>query len=343
MANHVSKRSIPLRALILAPFSAPQLARLRKRIEVVYESWLDTNVLQDPEVLGARLHREQIDLLVVEADFVFAEVFDAAPNLRWIGVCRNALNQVDVAEATSRAIAVSHARGRNTNAVAEMAIGLMLSLARHIPQAHALVSGAGWRDPALGYRRLRGREIAGSTVGVVGFGQIGREVVRKSVALNAKVLVYDPYVPERHITALGARRSTLPVLAKTADFVTVHVAEARGTRLMIDTTFLARMKDSAYFINTSTGAAVDHVALVAALEDSRIAGAALDVFEGHPLPLSSPLLAAPNLILTPHIGGATAETIERHSRIMVSEIERLLDGKPLRACINPTFEQHTNT
>jgi D-3-phosphoglycerate dehydrogenase len=140
-------------------------------------------------LLGERLAKEEFAFLVVEADFVFPETFEAAPNLRWVGVCRNALNQVDIPSATEHGIAVSHARGRNTNAVAEMTLGLMLSLARHIPQAHTLVSGAGWRDPALGYRRLRGREIAGSTVGIVGFGQIGREVTAKCVALGARVLV----------------------------------------------------------------------------------------------------------------------------------------------------------
>ncbi len=310
---------------------------------MVCESWLDTNALQDPDVLGPRLARENFDALVVEADFVFAEVFDAAPELRFVGVCRNALNQVDVAAATAHGVAVSHARGRNTNAVAEMTLGLMLSLARRIPQAHILVSGAGWRDPALGYKQLRGREIAGSTVGVIGFGQIGREVTAKCVALGAKVVVYDPYVPERHITALGATRKTLPLVAKVSDFVTVHALENRGTHHMVDAAFFGRMQPGAYFINTSAGSVVDHGALVEALESGRLAGAALDVFDGHLLPHSSPLMSASNLLLTPHIGGATAETIERHSRMMASEIERLLDGKALRLCVNPEYAQHRSS
>ncbi len=303
----------------------------------MYESWLETNALQDPDLLGARLAREDFDALVVEADFVFREVFDAAPGLRFVGICRNALNHVDLDAATTSGVAVSHARGRNTNAVAELTLGLMLSLARRIPQAHTLVSGGGWRDPALGYRKLRGREIAGSTVGVVGFGQIGRDVAAKSAALGAKVLVYDPYVPERHITSVGARRATLAALAKGSDFVTVHAAENRGTRRMVDAAFFDRMRPGAYFVNTSAGSVVDHDALAAALQSGRLAGAALDVFDGHPLPPSSPLMSVPNLLLTPHIGGATAETIERHSRIIVSEIERLLDGKPLKYCVNAGY------
>lgn len=326
-----------MRVLILAPFSARYLDRLRLRADVSYESWLDTNRLQDPDELAARIEREGIDALIVEADFVFEEVFEGAPRLRLVGVCRNGLNQVDIECATEHGVAVTHAPGRNTNAVAEMTLGLMLSLARRIPAAHGMIAGAGWRDPSLGYRRFRGREIAGSEVGVIGFGQIGRAVARLCLALGAKVRAYDPYVPERQMRALGVAKSALGAIATKSDFVTLHVSDTAGSRGMIDSAFLARMKPGAYLINTSSGAAVDVPALVAALESGALAGAALDVFEGHPLPVSSPLMTAPNLLMTPHIGGATAETVERHSKMLAGEIERMLDGKPLRYVVNPDY------
>ena len=326
-----------MRALILAPFSDRYLARLRSRFDVAYESWLETNRIQDPDELGARLAKEDIAALVVEADFVFEEVFEAAPCLRLVGVCRNALNQIDIESATAHGVAVTHAPGRNTTAVAEMTLGLMLALARRIPQAHTLVSGAGWRDPALGYRAMRGREIAGSCVGVVGFGQIGREVARICVALGANVLVHDPYVAEADVRTIGASPSSLDELAATADFVTLHVPGNEATVQLVDADFLETMQRGAYLVNTSGGSVVDPEALVAALETGSIAGAALDVFEGQPLPLASPLLSTRNLILTPHIAGATAETIERHSRMMTEEIERLAAGKPLRHVVNPEY------
>jgi phosphoglycerate dehydrogenase-like enzyme len=326
-----------VRALVLAPFSDRQLARLRTRMPVDYESWTDTNRLQDPDELGARLAAEDAGVLIVEADFVFEEVFAAARSLRLVGVCRNALNQIDITSATAHGVAVTHAPGRNTNAVAEMTLGLMLSLARRIPKAHAFVATGEWRDPSAGYRRFRGREVAGSTVGVVGFGQIGREVARLCMALGARVLVHDPFVPERQLRALGARPATLAAIAKASDFVTLHVPDGTATRHLVDARFLARMKRDAFLINTSGGAVVDPAALVEALTAGTIAGAALDVFAGQPLPLTSPLLAAPNLLLTPHIGGATAETIERHSRMMVDEVERLLADKPLRHVVNPEY------
>ncbi len=326
-----------MRALILAPFSDRQLTRLRRSIDVVYESWIDANRLQDPDELGQRLAAEDVGALVVEADFVFEEVFAAAPGLRLVGVCRNALNQVDIESATAHGVAVSHAPGRNTNAVAEMALGLMLSLARQIPAAHALVAGAAWRDPSSGYRDFRGREIAGATVGVVGFGQIGREVARKCGALGARLVVHDPFVPERQVRALGARPSGLAALAGVADFVTLHVPDEPPTHHLVDARFLSRMKPGAYLVNTGGGSVVDPIALVDALHAGVIGGAALDVFAGQPLPLTSPLLSAPKIILTPHVGGATAETVERHSRMMVDEVERLLTGRPLRHVVNPEY------
>lgn len=326
-----------MRALILAPFSDDGLARLRRRGDVVHESWLDTGRLQDPAALGARLASDRFDVLVVEADFVFEEVFEQARELRLVGICRNALNQVDVDAATAHGVAITHAPGRNTNAVAEMTLGMMLALARRIPDAHRLVAGGGWGDPTAGYRLFRGREIADSTVGVIGFGQIGRAVARLCVALGARVLAHDPFVPEEEIRQQGAVRASLDEIARASDFVTLHVADTDQTRRMIDAAFLERMKQSAFLINTSSGSAVDVDALVGALEKGTLAGAALDVFEGQPLPASSLLMLAPRLLLTPHIGGATEETIARHSLMITEEIESLLDGQPLRHLVNPAY------
>lgn len=326
-----------MRALILAPFADQSLERLRARVEVVYESWLETQRLWDPAELGARLASDGFETLVIEADFAFEELFEAARGLRMLAVCRNATNQVDVAAATAAGVAVTHAPGRNTNAVVELTLGLMLALARGIRAANALVSGGGWRDPAIGYRTFRGREIAGSTVGIVGFGQIGREVTRACMALGARVVAHDPLVPEAQMRALGAEAVSLGALAGRADFISVHVPEHAATRRLLGGPFFEALKPKAYLVNTSGGSVIDNEALVHALESGRLAGAALDVFEGHPLPQSSPLMSAPNVILTPHIGGATQETVERHSRIISDEIERFLEGKPLEHVVNPDY------
>ncbi len=327
-----------VRALILAPFSAPYLTRLRRYGEVTYDSWLDTDRIYGPEELGARIALIGADVLVVEADFVFEELFDAVPGLRFVGVCRNALNQIDIESAAEHGVVVTHAVRRNTRAVAEMTLALMLALARQVPRAHAFVAGGGWVDPAEGYRSLRGRELAGSTVGVVGVGQIGRRVTRICRLLGAQVLAHDPRLTPVRIRAAGATPASLDEVARRSDWVTLHVSVDEGTAGMIGESFLEKMRPGSYLVNTSGGAAVDTGALVAALELGRIAGAALDVFEGQPLPLSSPLLSAPNVILTPHIAGATAETVERQSRMMTLEIECFVSGRPLRHAVNPSVD-----
>jgi phosphoglycerate dehydrogenase-like enzyme len=327
-----------MRALILAPFSATQIERVSRRLDVVHESWLDTGRLWDPEDLGKRIAGDDIDMRVIEADFAFAELFEAAPGLKLVGTCRNALNHIDVEAATASGVAVVPAPGRNTNAVAEMTVACMLALARRLPEAHHLVSGGGWRDPAVGYRELRGRELGGSTVGIVGFGAIGRAVARLVAAFGASVVVSDPLVSVEEVTAAGARAVELSELAATADFVTLHVPENESTHHLVGRNFLAAMRSDAYLINTGAGACVDPDVLAEALTQGRIAGAALDVFEGQPLPSASPLMSAPNLLLTPHIAGATAETIERHSTMIADDIERFLDGEPLKRLVNPDYK-----
>lgn len=325
-----------MRALILAPFEENQIDRLRRLgLSVTHESWLDTRAIHDPEILGRRLAAERTAILVVEADFVFEETFAAAPSLRLVAVCRNALNHIDLESAAAHGVVVTHAVGRNTNAVAEMTIGLMLALARRVAPAYTIVATGAWRDPSMGYREFRGREIAGSTVGVLGFGQIGREVARKCVALGARVVAHDPIVPEADMRTLGVEPMSTADLLAAADFVTLHLPEDASTHHLVDVAFLASMKPGALLINTGAGASVDPKALAAALSEGTIAGAALDVFEGQPLPATSPLLSAPNLLLTPHIGGATDETIERHSRIVADEVERFIAGEQLLYAVTP--------
>ncbi|HXH83587.1 MAG TPA: NAD(P)-dependent oxidoreductase [Candidatus Tectomicrobia bacterium] len=322
-----------MRALILAPFSERVLAQLRRDIDVTYESWLDTRRLWDPEALGQRLARDGFDALVVEADFVFEETFEAAPNLRFVGVCRNALNQVDLDAATRHGVLVVHAPSRNAIAVAELTLGLMFALLRNVPAADAFIRNGEWRDPAEAYRRWRGRELAGSVVGVVGLGHIGTEVARRCGALGARVIASDPYVTPSRAHAVGARLVPLPSLLRRADIVTVHAAAS--DRPIIDRAALARMRSNAVLINTGAAAAVDYAALTEALEAGRIAGAGLDVFPGHPLPPGSPLAKLPNVVLTPHIGGATRETVERHSRMIAADLLRALRGQRPKHLANP--------
>mgnify|MGYP001227780824 CR=1 FL=1 len=164
------------RALILAPFTAEGLTSLRGQVDVVYESWMQTRRLQDPEALAQRLRDEHIEILVVESDFVFEEIFEGAPDLNFVGVCRNATHQVDIDAATAHGVLVVNTPGRNAQAVAEHALGLMLALARRIPDAHAMVAEGNWDDPVSPYINLRGIELGGKTLGIFGLGVIGQRL-----------------------------------------------------------------------------------------------------------------------------------------------------------------------
>ncbi len=321
-----------MRALILAPFSPQALDALSSGHSVSYESWTDTKRLYDPEELADRINAGGINILVVEADFLFEELFQGAKPLRFVGLCRNALHHVDLEAATEHGVVVVNTPARNAQAVAEHTLGLILSLARHIPQAHRYVVGGEWQEPTEPYVSMKGIELEGKTVGVLGLGAIGRRVARMARALGMRVLGLDPYVKT---LPAGVEGADLDDLLRRSDFVTIHTSVTQETDWLIDGQKLALMRPSAYLINTAGAGIVDQDALVRMLEERRIAGAAMDIFETHPLATNSPLLKLNNVVLTPHIGGATDGTIERQSWMIVEDLRRFLEGRRPRNLANP--------
>ena len=320
------------RARILAPFSDAGLERLADRVEVHYESWMDSGRIHDPEELAAKLGVLGASILVIELDFVFEEVFEAAPGLEFVGVCRAATNHVDIQSATTHGVVVVNTPGRNAQAVAEHALGLMLALARRIPEGHSYVMGGRWENPVGPYVDLRGVELAGRTLGIVGLGAIGRRLAEMAGAIGMTCVAYDPYVES---PPQGIRLVDLDELTVHSDFISVHAPLTAETDGLIDSRRLALMKPTAYIVNLSGAGIVDRDGLKTALEDGAIAGAALDVFETQPVAPDHPLLALDNVVLTPHVGGATDETIERHSQMMASDILRFLDGERPVNLVNP--------
>ncbi len=311
------------RLLILAQFAPAYLERLRRRFEVFHESWLDTAELVDPETLGERLRTQGIDYLVIEADFVLAETFAAAPNLRFVGVCRGEIGpHVDMQAAARHGVTVISTPGRNAVAVAELTLGFMLALARRLPQAHDLVRGGHWDSALTGYGAWGGIELAGRTVGLIGLGEVGRAVARRLRALEMRVLATDPAVPAAPDGM--AEMVDLATLLRQSDFVSLHCSLTPETRNLIDAAALAQMKPGVFLINTARAALVDEDALLDALHEGRVAGVALDVHRVEPLPLNSPWLAVDRAILTPHIGGASVDVVSHHSRLITEELERFL-------------------
>ena len=324
-----------MKALILAPFWPSALERLRRRLEVFYESWMDTRRLLSPEEFVGRIQGQDIGIVVIEADFVTREIFEKANKLRLLGVCRADMHLIDLEAATEHGILVVNTPARNDIAVAELTVGLMLALIRHIPKSHNMVRSREWVDPTAAYFSLRGTELTGKTVGIVGFGAIGRQVARRISAFETSILVYDPYVSSEVIREMGAEPVELNELMERSDFVTLHCPAAPDTMGLVNSERIALMKPTAYLVNAASSFVIDGDAIVRALKERRIAGAAFDVYETWPVRADSPLLDLDNVILTPHIGGATDETIVRHSQMIADDIEGFLRGERPRNLVNP--------
>ena len=334
-----------MRALILAPFAIESLTELNNAgIETVHESWLDTGELQDPEELGSRLESEGFKVVVVEADFLFSETFDAALGLRLACICRAALNQIDVTAATERGIAIVNTPGRNAAAVAELTIGLMLAAGRRIAEADRYVRARRWESPTAPYRELRGTELGGKVVGVIGLGAIGRRVAELCNAFGMNVVGYDPFVMPAEANSFNVTWTDLDFLLESADFVSLHAAPTEDGSPLIDQSRISRMKRGAVLVNTASAELVDEEAMIKALSTGALAAAGIDIFSSHPVNPSSPFLELPNVVLTPHIGGATKDTIFRHSAAVAADIVRFSRGeRPLNLVNEEVWERRRGT
>ena len=325
-----------MKALVRAPFWPAALERLRKKTEVIYESWMDANKLLSTEEFIERIQGENIGIVVVEADFISREIFEKATKLKFLGVCRADLAFVDIKAATERGIPVVNTPARNAAGVAELTVGLMLSLLRNIPRAHQMITSGSWVDPTAAYHSMRGNELGGKTVGIVGFGAIGRRVAKIVSAFEASsILVYDPFLGPGAIKKAGARPVELDELMKKSDIVTLHASTTPEAMGLVSAQRIALMKPTAYLINAANAFLLDNEAVIRALQEKRIAGAAFDVFETWPVRSDSPLLKMDNVVLTPHIGGATAETVVRYSTMIVDDVERFLKGERPLNLLNP--------
>ncbi len=321
-------------ALVLAPFSEDALALLRKHVRVSHESWLSTGELLSTDEMVERINAEGLSILVVEADYVFEEVFANAPSLEFLGVCRAGLGHIDVDAATQHGVMVVNTPGRNANAVAELALGLMLSLARSIPASARYVSDGLWEDPVGPYTHMRGTELGGKTLGILGFGAIGRAVGKRARSFGMKVIAYDPYLGGPGTKVGGVPLQTLETMLGASDYLSVHTPDTGETRGLINEDNIGLLKHGVHIVNTASYWTIEEDALVGALRSGQVAAVAMDVHRTHPIPPNSPLLTMENALLTPHIGGATAETIQRQSMMMVEDIRKYLRGRRPRRLVN---------
>ena len=257
--------------------------------------------------------------MIVGLEPITKAVINSAPSLKVIAKHGIGVDNIDLNAAKERGVRVVNAPGTNSEAVADLAIGFMFALARKIPDANSKVR-------AGEFPRVMGKSVWGATAGIIGMGAIGKAVVRRARGLNMTTLAYDPFFDQQFAAANQVRKASLDEVLTGADFVTIHIPYSEQTRNLIGKDELAKMKPSAYLLNTSRGGIVDEQALFEALSSNKIAGAAIDVYAKEP-PLGSPLLSLSNIITTPHMGAYTEESLNLTSEFAAKMVLEVLSGK----------------
>jgi len=310
------------------------LDRFREHFELDYYDWGSRGEFLPEDEFIQRLQGASI--LITEADEVTGTIMDSAPDLALIIDCRAATVNVDVKAATERGIVVCNTPGRNADAVADLTIAMMVMVLRKVwPGLKHLHDGT-WHEWGFdrSYLWNRGHELPEKTVGLIGLGAVGRKVAYRLQGFDVTLLGYDPFVSQADAASLGIEMAGLDDLLIRSDIVSLHAPITPQTKGMIGRREFELMKPSAYFINTARAVLVDEAALIEALTNHRIAGAALDVFHQEPLPADYVLFTLPNVVALPHIGGATFEVTDHHSRIAYQTLMSFLDGKPVNV-VNP--------
>ena len=316
-----------LRAFVTAPLRGPGFDALGRMADVVYEPWLEYVPIRlyDPPRLAERLAEVGADLLICEADFCSGPVMEHP--LRAIAATRGEPSNVDVAAATAAGIPVLFTPGRNAEAVAELTVALLFAVNRRIiPADRDVRTGRVFTD-TLPYQRYRAELLAGRTFGIVGLGAVGRAVRRRMEGLGLHVIAHDPFVDEA--------RHSLDELLAGADIVSMHAPAGAGTAHMMGAPQFAAMRPGAVYLNTARAVLHDMDALVAALESGHLGGCGLDHFDGEQLPAGHPLTERDDVVLTPHIGGASHHTEQVQASMVAADLRRLLAGERPDHIANP--------
>jgi len=313
-----------MKVLVADPISEEGINILRRHAQVDIKTGLKPGELiatiGDYEALVVRSQTQ-----------VTAEVIEAGGKLQVIARAGVGIDNVNVEEATRRGIVVVNAPTGNTISAAEHAIALMLSLARHIPQANAVLKSGVWRRSDF-----MGTELRGKTLGIIGLGNVGSAVARRALGLEMKVIAYDPLISVDYASKLHAELVPLKQLLQEADFISLHLPLTAKTRGIIGAKELAMVKPTVHIINCARGGLIDEKALVKAIKEEKVAGAAVDVFENEPT-TESILFEHDNIVVTPHLGASTTEAQALAARDVAEQIIDVLQGQPARYAVNAPF------
>jgi len=268
-------------------------------------------------------------LVIRSATKVDQALLDAADELKVVGRAGTGLDNVDIPAATAAGVVVMNTPGQNSNAAAELAMGHIFALSRHIARGNRGIKEGKWEK-----KQLRGRELKGKTLGIVGMGNIGRILAELGAGVKMKVIGFDPFLDDAEIKARGAEPKTFDELLAEADYISVHVPKTAETSGLFNADNIAKMKDGAFLVNCARGGIVDEEALCDALAAGKLSGAALDVFEVEPLPADSRLIYADDVTCTPHLGANTFEAQENVAVAVANQMSKFLKTGEAEFAVN---------
>jgi D-3-phosphoglycerate dehydrogenase len=337
------------RAVVTASILDRYMQQLKEYCDVVVTGWAKTGELLTEEELIEVL--KDADIFIVGYEKLTKKVIENSKKLKLIGCTRGNPVNVDVRAASASNITVIYTPGRNANSAAEFTMGLILSELRHIARAyHCLKMGRYLGEPVENiyhtphqddvvwnmdgdspYKKFRGCELYGRTIGLIGLGNIGRRLAKFAKAFDMNVVAYDPYCPIENVKELEIELVSLSELLRSADFISIHCKVSEETIGLLGKEQFALIKPTAYLINTARASIIQQEALIEALQNKKIAGAALDVYWYEPIPANHPLLTMENVTLTPHIAGASDDVPVWQSQMMVEDVIRWIKGEePVR-------------
>ncbi|MCB2354531.1 2-hydroxyacid dehydrogenase [Clostridium estertheticum] len=268
------------------------------------------------------------DIIVVHGSYINKEIINASKNLKVVAVLRDSYENADIEALTKRGIKLINAQWRSAYAVADFTVGMMIAANKNIAHSYKLICEGKWCKKYVNQEYIH--DMRTCTVGIIGFGYIGRQVVQRLSGFGSKIIVYDPFMSPWDIAKAGYKPVTFEELLAQSDFVTVHMSLTEETNKFIGEKEFSQMKTTAYFINTSRAGIVDTNALIHVLQRKSIGGAAIDVFDEEPLPSDSPLIKLDNVTLTSHLAGISCDTMLNSVEIVLDDLKKYMHELPMQ-------------
>jgi D-3-phosphoglycerate dehydrogenase len=324
-----------MKSFVTAQLTEQALQTLSAHLSLTFGGWGYEGVKLTPQQLVDRAGDSEI--LIIGYEDIDEYVLQHLPQLKYIACTRGGIENIDVDLVKQYGVLLSNTPGRNASAVADFTVGLMISVARFIPQTYRYIWDRRWDDVPWDtagntpYKRFAGIELEGKKLGLIGYGAIGKKVSKRALGFDMEILVYDPYLTPDDVAGT-ATLVDLDTLLSQSDFVSLHCKLTNATKGIMNNVNISKMKKSAYLINSARGGLVNEEDLYQCLKDGTIAGAALDVLIEEPMNRNHPFLELGNLIVTPHTGGASHDILNHQSSMIVNDVLHFIDGKrPIHA------------